>query len=175
MNLVDIFTLWKAGDDIPDSKDALGPEQIESYLRPRIRKNTIPLYINVVMYLCMHLASIGLLSINLGIFRNNGAWFAATTGMLLTSVAGFLYGIWIFRNLSYRNTDLKLIEYIKTRISFFRRQYEVWLWFCSASVIILPIAINTNTDSIDGTYAINNVRLFITIFSVIWSFSKGPL
>ncbi|HUS87155.1 MAG TPA: hypothetical protein VMW76_07945 [Bacteroidales bacterium] len=168
MKAIDIFSIWNHGIKISDNEKELTPERIESFLRPRIKKSNIPFYINIVTYLCIHLASIIILTLNLGIFKNNPTWLLVTIGMLVLSTAGFIYGIRIIRNISDGRKEFDLLKSIKRKIRFFRKEFEIWLWFCSLSAVILPQAMVTNIDNINGTYPINNVRLYTIVILVIF-------
>ena len=64
--------------------------------------------------------------------------------------------------------SLDLITNIRYRLRLYRVDFEVWLWICSASTVILPMAIVFIPDSINGTYTIYNVPRFIMFESALF-------
>ena len=79
------------------------------------------------------------------------------------------YGINLLFRLKQIEYDSRdLISSIKSKLRLYRINFEVWLWLCSATVVILPLAIVFIPDSSEGTYVIHNVTRFVTISLIMF-------
>lgn len=171
MNQADIFSVWKKSNEESYNQIDLTPEKIREIIKPRVNRSLLPVKINMVTYLTLQFASIILLSYNLSLFGENTTLFILTTGMLAVVTFFFFYGLYtLYRINRTRFVFNDLMEAIHSRLKLLSFDLEIWLWFCSASLIILILALNMMTDSVDGHYRINNVILFTGIISIIFFF-----
>ena len=169
MNSFDIFTLWQKGSLALSEREGDKSQDPVDFFKPRIRKNSIGLKINIFTYLLAQMAGIMLSSYDISIFLNNPVMLLVIILFIAIFSAGFIYGITLLFKLNrfeYDNRDL--ITSIKCRIRFYKIDFEVWLWLSSATVVLLPLAIVFIPDSVDGTYVINNVTKFIVWESAIF-------
>ena len=171
MKSTDIFSIWESfSSDNNDGID-LSPDKIREILKPRINKSQISVKINIVTYLLVQLSAIIILSHNLSIFRSNDTLLLITASMLILSIAFLIYGFYTYQRLNKSDYAFRdLLEAVRNKLRLFRINVEIWLWFCSASLIILIMAINMMTDNMNGTYRINNTSLFIVILSSVFIF-----
>lgn len=174
MKSIDIFTVWeKSNTDNIDELD-LSPEKIRQILKPRISKSLLSVRINIITYLIAQFVSIILLSYNLSVFRNNDTLLLLTAGMLAASIFFFFYGIRTLNKLNKSDYIFKdLLDSVQKKLRILKVNVELWLWFCSASLVILILALNMMTDNVEGTYRINNILLFCSILVFVFFFIYG--
>jgi len=174
MNTTDIFSVWeKSNTDNYNNLD-LSPERIREIIKPRINKSMFQVKILIVTYLIAQFASIILLSYNLSLFLVNKPLLLITAGMLVCVSLFFFYGLYTLYRINKTNYVFKdLLDSVRSKLKLLRIDFEIWLWISSASLIILIFALNMMTDSVEGTYRINNIRLVVTIIAFTFFLAYG--
>ncbi len=171
MNMSDIFSVWESSNKESSDNLDLSPERIREIIKPRINKSMLSIKILIVTYLIAQFASIILLSYNLSIFLANKPLLLVTAGMLLCVSLFFFYGLYTLHRINKTNYVFKdLLDSVRNKLKLLRIDFEIWLWICSASLIILIFALNMMTDSVEGTYRIYNIRRVITIIAITFFF-----
>ncbi|MBN1386986.1 MAG: hypothetical protein JW965_00980 [Bacteroidales bacterium] len=174
MKITDIFSVWETSNRESYDNLDLSPERIRAIIKPRMNRSLLPVKINIVTYLIVQFASIIMLSYNLSLFLNNSTLLILTTVMLISASVFFFYGL----NTIYRinRTDYvfrDLLESIQKKLKLLRINCEIWLWICSASIIILILALNMMIDSVEGTFRINHISLVTAIIVIVFFFTYG--
>ena len=169
MKSSDIFTIWKKSNMTGSQGAGDKPLSAEDFFKPRIRKNSDGLKINIYIYLLMQLAGIIISSYDISLFVTNPKMLAVIVIFILLFTSSFIYGITLLFNLKKSEFDTRdLMQSIKSRIKLYKINFEVWLLLCSASTILLPMAIVFIPDSVNGTYVIHNVTKLIIMDSIIF-------
>ena len=142
MTSQDIFTLWNLSNAEAEDGTGTGTRNLEDYFKPRIRKNTLPLKINIYTYLLMQLSGLMVSCYDLSIFRSNPRMLIVVGIFILVFIFSMIFGITLLFKLERLEYDSRdLLSNIKSRIRFYRFNFEVWLWLCSATAVIIPNAI----------------------------------
>lgn len=174
MNLTDIFSIWETSNKESYSNLDLSPERIREIIKPRINRSLLSVKILIVTYLIAQFASIILLSFNLSLFLVNKTLLLVTAGMLLCASLFFFYGLYTLYKINKTNYVFKdLLDSVNNKLKLLRIDFEIWLWICSASLIILIFALNMMTDSVEGTYRINNIPRVVAIIAITFFFIYG--
>jgi len=174
MSLTDIFSVWETSNKESYDNLDLSPERIRAIIKPRINRSLLPVKINIVTYLIVQFASIIMLSYNLSLFLNNSSLLILTAAMLISASVFFFYGLNTIHRINRTDYVFKdLLESIQKKLKLLRVNFEIWLWICSASLIILIFALNMMTDSVEGTYRINNVLFVSAIILSVFFFTYG--
>ena len=174
MSLIDIFSVWETSNKESYNNLDLSPERIREIIKPRIKRSLLPVKINIVTYLIVQFASIIMLSYNLSLFLNNSSLLILTVAMLISASVFFFYGLNTIHRINRTDYVFKdLLETIQKKLKLLRINFEIWLWICSASSIILILALNMMTDSVEGTYRINKTFVFTATIVIIFFFIYG--
>jgi len=172
----DLIQTWEEGNKKLFTGEKITENMIEQYLKPRIKKSSIPFLFNLVYYFVIQVATIGLLVANIMGYSSNPTMLSALIPMLILSVGFLVFGYFSF--LKFRaisNYAENLVHLLKEQLKFIRIQYETLLVIFSFSVIILIFALGALVDNQDGTFRINNPLLYAEISSGIFLFTYGML
>jgi len=152
-----IERLWARREEEPK----MTREEIARALRPRLGRSSTFLKFYLWVYLGVLLATLVLQGVNFAGYRTNVTML--TVHALVTAAAlGFVaFGIHLVGEVGRLDRmDERLAEAVSRRLAFFRGKYEVWLWACSVSLLLLTWAINTFVDNANGVYRINQPLVF---------------
>jgi hypothetical protein len=152
-----IERLWAKREEEPK----MTREEIARALRPRLGRSSNILKFYLWFYLGALLATLVLQGINLAGYRTNATMLAVHAAVTVAALSFVAFGIHMAGAIGRLDRmDEHLADAVNRRLAFFRGKYEVWLWACSVSLLLLTWAINTLVDNADGTYRINKPFVF---------------
>jgi len=125
-------------------------------------------------HLLVLLAVLVLEGVNLYAYRSSPTWFVVH-GVVTALALGFAaWGIRLTERLGRLDRpDLPVADDVRRRLRFCDRDYALWLWMCSLSIVMLSLAINCLVDLDVGGYRINKPVVFfgvqLVMLSGIWA------
>ena len=174
MKTTNIFEFWEQGNRELLTKNDLNREAIEGYIRKNTSSATRAFGFNMIFYNVFILTNIILTVLNFpGYWRNPVIRsFLIIQGML--SVAFLIYGVFLF--IRYRETrkyQIKTWDLIVKQLRFYGTYNEIWMIMVACSTIFLIFNLGLWVDYTDGSYPINNKKIFIVINVVVFTFIYG--
>jgi len=169
-----LIGMWQEGNDRLFRDEKTDKKMIEQYLNEKTLKGTRKINMNLGFYGMVQLASVIFISMNLAGYSSNPAMIWILIPQLALTIGILMYGVDLFYKLKDINNysdSLKVL--IERQLWFFKRPYEIWLFLASLSAIILMTNLNLYVDNDNGTYAINNKVMFVTITLVAFLFIYG--
>jgi len=159
-----LIGMWQEGNDQLFRDEKTDKKMIEQYLNEKTLKGSRSTRLNLVFYGLIQLASLVLLSMNLAGYSSNPAMVWILIPQLVLTIGILIYGIDLFYKLKeINNYSDSLQVLIERQLWFFKRPYEIWLFLASLSAIILMTNLNLYVDNDNGSYAINNKVMFVTV------------
>ncbi len=156
-----LFSLWDKSNEEMLKKQQLKREEITKFLRPKVKKTSIQLKMNIIIYLFTQLAAIILLALNVIGYMGNTLIVSLDVLFILFTSFVFWYS---FKQLRFLirldQSQDSLIETIIMRLLFFKKGYHWWIIFTSVTMVILIFAVNTYMDNDNGVYRINKPFLY---------------
>jgi len=144
-------------------------EQIANALRPRVGRTTRTLKQYIWLYLAMLLATLVLQGVNLAGYHSNPTMLTVHALVTALAAGSIAFGVHLVGRVGRLDRmDESLTQAVKGRLEFLRGKYEMWLWVCAATVLMLSWAINTLVDNADGVYRINKPWLFVGMMLVMF-------
>jgi len=170
----DLVKIWKEGNQEILKDRRFERSELESFLKPKIRKATLFLNINILVYMAAQLAAMVLIGFDLYGYRSNRVMLSALISMFIACSSFFGYGVFL---LSYiwqiNHGDFDLVTSINRKLKAYRRHYEVWMWMGAVSTLLLGFALNSWIDNDQGTYRINRPVVFTVISCLVIIFIYG--
>lgn len=147
-----IERLWADRKEEPP----MSREQIVKALRPRVGRTTLTLKMMLWTYLVALLATLLLQGVNLAGYRSNPTMMTVQVIVTVLAVGSTAFGIHLMGQMGRLDKmDENLADAVKGRLAFLRGKYEVWMWVCAATLLMLSWALNTMIDNQDGVFRIN--------------------
>ena len=169
-----LIGMWQEGNDRLFRDEKTDKKMIEQYLNEKTLKGTRNINMNLGFYGMVQLANVILVSMNLAGYSSNPAMIWILIPQMALTIGILMYGVDLFYKLKdINNYSDSLQVLIERQLWFFKRPYEIWLFLASFSAIILMSNLNLYVDNDNGTYAINNKVMFVTITLVAFLFIYG--
>lgn len=170
----DLVKIWKEGNQEILKDRRFERSELEAFLKPKVRKATLPLNSNIFVYMAVQLAAMVLIGFDLYGYRSNPVMLKVLIPMFIVCSSFFGYGVFL---LSYiwqiNHGGLDLVTAINRKLKVYRTHYEVWMLIGAVSSLFLIFALNTLVDNDRGTYRINHPIFFIVVSFLVLLFIYG--
>jgi hypothetical protein len=164
MEKPDLRSLWQKGQQKIIADQNLSKMEIEAYIKPRVKKSSLGVKLNLSFYTIMAFASLLILMINSIFFITNPIIHLINIIGIFISGYFVYYGWYSFRQLKSTESGIRdLSTELRKKIDFYSHIYERWIWFVPTVTLLLIFAVTTLVDHEDGTYRINKPFLIIGI------------
>ncbi len=171
-----LIQTWEEGNKKLFSDQKLSKNMIEQYLKPRVKKSSVPFLLNLVYYCLVQIANIGLLTADIIGYKSNPTMLSALIPMLILSTGFLVFGYFSFLKFrAINNYAENLVHLLKEKLKFIRVHYETLMVIFSFSFLILIFALTTLVDNQDGSYRINNPLFFTEISIAVLVFTYGVM
>lgn len=144
-------------------------EQIANALRPRVWRATWILKLYLWLYLVVLLVTLVLQGVNLAGYYSNPTMLTVHAVVTALTVGSIAFGVYLMGQVGRLDRmDESLAEAVKGRLEFLRGKYEMWLWVCAATLLMLTWAVTTLVDNADGVYRVNQPGVFVGTLLVMF-------
>jgi hypothetical protein len=170
----DLVKIWKEGNQEMLKNRRFERSELEAFLRPRVRKATLNLNLNIVVYMAAQLAAMVLIGFDLYGYRSNTVMLTALIPMFALCSSFFGYGVFLLSYIWQINRgQFDLTTAINRKLKVYRTHYEAWMWIGAVSSLFLIFALGTLVDNDQGTYRINRPVFFAVICLLVILFIYG--
>jgi len=154
--------------------------EIESLLRPGVRRSWIQVEMFVWIYLIVLAVTIAIGAVNVYGYRSNPVMLAVQVGVTVAALVFTVYGIHLLRQIRVTaRSTASLLEQVHQRLRLYRGKYEIWLWMIALTALLLIHGVNTWVDNVGGVYRINQPFVFwgtqVAILLFIYGVTRAGL
>jgi len=170
----DLISVWREGNQEILRNRKFERSELEVFLRGKVKKASLSLNLNILVYLTVQLAAVVLIGFDLYGYRSNPLMLKVFIPMLIVCLFFLGYGVFLLSHIwQISHGDLDLVTAIDRKLKVYRTHYEAWMWIGAVSLLLLIFALNTLVDNDQGTYRINRPAFFATICVSIILFIYG--
>lgn len=164
MKTNDLFSFWESGNKQLFNDSDISKDALLGYIKKNTKATSLYFEFNILFYCVFILACIIMASMNIPGYAINPVIKPLLIIQLIVLIGFFAYGITIFIKLrELKHYQESTYDLIKRQLKFYRVYHEIWIIIASVSVILLIFNLGIMVDYTDGTYPINNKKLYITI------------
>jgi hypothetical protein len=169
MEKPDLHLLWQKGQKKITGNQKLSKMEIETYIKPRVKKSSAVVKINLFFYTIIAFAVFIILALNSIYFITNPVVLTVNAIGMIISAFIIYYGWYSYKQFNGTESGIHdLSVELHNKIEFYSRIYERWMWIIPTLTLLLIFAVGTMIDNENGTYRINKPLLFISINVIIF-------
>lgn len=170
----DLIKIWKEGNMEMLKNRRFERSELEAFLKPKVRKTTLSLNLNILVYMAAQLAAMILIGFDLYGYRSNPIMLKVLIPMFIGCSFFLGYGVFLLTYIwQVNHGNFDLVTAIHRKLKVYRTHYEAWMWIGAVSLLFLTFALNSLIDNDQGTYRINRPIFFVATSLAVVLFIYG--